>query len=64
MRRDIALTAILLTAGLGLDAGQLKNMSFAVIKLAFVPCLAEATAVALSAHFLFDMPFLWGFLLG
>ncbi len=62
--REIALTTILLKAGLGLDAGALKKLSFVVARLAFTPCFTEATGAAVAAHFLLDMPWLWGFLLG
>ncbi len=62
--RDMSLTTILLMAGLDMDAGQLKRLSIVVAKLAFFPCLAEAIGVAVAAHFLLDMPWLWGLLLG
>lgn len=62
--REAALTTILIKAGLGLDAPALLKLSFTVLKLAFVPCLAEAAAAAVIAHFAFDYPYFWGFMLG
>ncbi|BES88689.1 Hypothetical protein NTJ_01496 [Nesidiocoris tenuis] len=62
--REAALTTILIKAGLGLDAPALLKLSFTVLKLAFVPCLAEAAAAAVIAHFCFGYPFFWGFMLG
>ena len=35
-----------------------------VFRLAFIPCLVEATTVAIASHFLLDLPWLWGFMLG
>ena len=35
-----------------------------VFRLAFTPCLVEAVAVAVASHFLLDLPWLWGFMLG
>lgn len=64
VRREVALTIILLKAGLGLDAGALKKLSFVVARLAFMPCFTEATGAAVAAYFLLNMPWLWGFLLG
>ncbi|KAF6215493.1 hypothetical protein GE061_010247 [Apolygus lucorum] len=62
--REAALTTILIKAGLGLDAPALLKLSFTVLKLAFVPCLAEAAAAAVVAHVCFDYPYFWGFMLG
>ena len=38
-----------------------KSYSF---RLAFFPCLVEATVVAISSHLLLGFPWLWGFMLG
>jgi NhaP-type Na+/H+ or K+/H+ antiporter len=35
-----------------------------VFRLAFIPCLVEAATVAIASHFLLDLPWLWGFMLG
>jgi len=62
--RQIALTIILIRAGLGLDPAALRKLSFAVVRLAFSPCLAECIAEAIAAHFLLGFPWIWGFMLG
>ncbi|KAL1458445.1 hypothetical protein WDU94_008599 [Cyamophila willieti] len=62
--REIALACILIKAGLGLDAAALLKLSFVVIRLALLPCLAEATGATLASHFLLGFPWLWGMLLG
>jgi solute carrier family 9B (sodium/hydrogen exchanger), member 1/2 len=62
--RNIALTVILIRAGLGLDGRALKKLSKSVLLLSFLPCLAEAATVGLTAHFILGFPWLWGFLLG
>ncbi|XP_060082239.1 sodium/hydrogen exchanger 9B2-like [Ylistrum balloti] len=62
--RQIALTVILIRAGLGLDPKALRKLSFTVLRLAFIPCLAECCAEAVAAHFLLGFPWEWGFMLG
>ncbi|CAH0381819.1 unnamed protein product [Bemisia tabaci] len=62
--REIALTVILIKAGLGLDPVALMKLKFVVLRLALVPCIGEAAAVAAAAHFLLGFPWLWGILLG
>lgn len=62
--REIALCVILLEAGLGLDAGALKRLSFVVARLAVMPCLTETMATAVATHYLMNMPWIWGLLLG
>lgn len=62
--RTVAMIVILIKAGLGLDAGALKKLSFVVLRLAFAPCVTEAVTVAVVAHFLLGFSWLWGFLLG
>ncbi|OWF37825.1 sodium/hydrogen exchanger 9B2-like [Mizuhopecten yessoensis] len=62
--RQIALTVILIRAGLGLDPQALRKLSFTVLRLAFIPCLAECCAEAVAAHFLLGFPWEWGFMLG
>ncbi|XP_064601506.1 sodium/hydrogen exchanger 9B2-like [Liolophura sinensis] len=62
--RSVALTVILLRAGLGLDPKALKKLSFVVIRLAFLPCLAECLTAAIASHLLLDFPWEWGFMLG
>lgn len=55
---------IVLMAGFDIDANELRKMSWLVTRLAVLPCVAEAVAVAAAAYFLMDMPLLWGSLLG
>lgn len=62
--RNTALTVILIRAGLGLDPEALKNLSFAVVRLAFSPCLVEAISYAIFSHILLDLPVIWGLILG
>lgn len=62
--RKIALTVILIRAGLGLDPVALKKLSFTVLRLAFAPCLTECLVEAVAAHFLLGLPWEWGFMLG
>jgi len=42
----------------------LLSFSGMVFRLAFTPCLVEAVTVAIASHFLLDLPWLWGFMLG
>ncbi|XP_033097085.1 sodium/hydrogen exchanger 9B2-like isoform X2 [Anneissia japonica] len=62
--RNIALAVILIRAGLGVDAKALKRLRYACLRLAFLPTLFEAAAVAVAAVLLLDFPWLWGFMLG
>ncbi len=62
--RLLALTVILLRAGLGLDLDALRRLQGAFMRLAFLPNLAEALSVAVISHFLLGLPPLWGLLLG
>ncbi|XP_066303498.1 sodium/hydrogen exchanger 9B2-like isoform X3 [Branchiostoma lanceolatum] len=50
--------------GLGLDPVQLRRLSWTVLLLAFLPCVVEASTLAVVIHFLLDFPWLWGFMLG
>ncbi|XP_069677271.1 sodium/hydrogen exchanger 9B2-like [Periplaneta americana] len=62
--RKVALAIILIRAGLGLDPAALKRLSGMVLRLAIVPSLMEASCIAVMTHFLLDLPWDWGFLLG
>ncbi|XP_025095637.1 sodium/hydrogen exchanger 9B2-like isoform X1 [Pomacea canaliculata] len=62
--RQIALTVILIRAGLGLDPKALRRLSFAVLRLAFSPCLSETVAIGVAAYLILDFPWPWGFMLG
>ncbi|KAG7314219.1 hypothetical protein KOW79_022715 [Hemibagrus wyckioides] len=62
--RNIALAVILTRAGLGLDASALKKLKAVCVRVAMGPCLVEASTVALLSHFLMELPWIWGFILG
>lgn len=62
--RKIALVVLLTRAGLDLDPDALKKLYLRVITLGLVPWLAEATMMALLSHYLLDLPWTWGMLLG
>ncbi|CAB4028608.1 sodium hydrogen exchanger 9B2-like [Paramuricea clavata] len=62
--RNVALVVILLRSGLGLDQNALKNAKWTISRLALLPCISEAIAVAIMGHLLLDMGFLWSFQLG
>ncbi|XP_064414909.1 sodium/hydrogen exchanger 9B2 isoform X2 [Latimeria chalumnae] len=62
--RNIALAIILTRAGLGLDQKALRKLKAVCLRLAMGPCITEACSVAVVAHFLMGMPWIWGFILG
>ncbi len=62
--RLIALTVILLRAGLGLDLDALVGLRGSLVRLAFLPNLCEAITVAGVAWLVLDLPVIWGLLLG
>ncbi|XP_050431787.1 sodium/hydrogen exchanger 9B2-like isoform X2 [Adelges cooleyi] len=63
--REAALSVILIKGGLGLDPGQLRRLSGSVIKLAIFPCVAEALAAAVIAHYtLTNLTWEWALTLG
>jgi len=62
--RTTALAIIMLRAGLGLNLDKLRKMGFATARLAFMPCLLEATVVGLLAAAVLGFPPGWGGLLG
>lgn len=62
--RLVALTVILLRAGLGLDLDALLGLRGSLLRLSFLPNLAEATTVAAVARLVLDLPLAWGLLLG
>ena len=55
---------ILIRAGLGLDPKALRRLSWAVLRLAFSPCLLECLTEAVAAHFLLGFPWIWALMLG
>ena len=77
--RSLAFLIILLRAGLGLDSKALIKLKVVVlelfkviqsyfqgacVRLAFLPCTAEAITVAFAAWLIFGMKFIFGLLLG
>ncbi|XP_054282302.1 sodium/hydrogen exchanger 9B2-like isoform X2 [Macrosteles quadrilineatus] len=62
--REVALSVILIKAGLGLDPVALLKLSLVVIRLAICPCIAEAVGAAVVSHYILGYPWLWGLLLG
>ncbi|KAF6372520.1 solute carrier family 9 member B2 [Rhinolophus ferrumequinum] len=62
--RSIALSVILVRAGLGLDSKALNKLKGVCVRLSMGPCLVEACTSALLAHFLLGLPWQWAFILG
>lgn len=62
--RSIALSIILVRAGLGLDSKALQKLKGVCMRLSVGPCLVEACTSALLAHFLMGLPWQWAFILG
>ncbi|XP_053612674.1 sodium/hydrogen exchanger 9B2-like [Plodia interpunctella] len=62
--RKVALVIILTRAGLGLNADILRKHYAAVLQLGLLPWLAECVAISISTHYLLNLPWIWGFLLG
>jgi len=62
--RKLALTVILTRAGLGLDIVKLRKLSWAVLRLAFLPCTAEIITVGIVSHFILGFPWKWSIMLG
>ena len=62
--RSIALTVILLRAGLAIDPQMIRRLSGVCFRLSLIPCIIEATTFGLCAHLLIDFPIQWGLLLG
>jgi len=62
--RNVALALILIRAGLGLDLSALMQMKWVIVRLAFLPCAAEALAVGLFAYLLLGFDWKWGVMLG
>lgn len=60
----MALVNIMLLAGLGLELNSLRQLFGMVLRLTVVPTFVETAAIALLGHWLLDMPWLWGLLLG
>ena len=62
--RSLAVTIILMRAGLGLDRDRLIQQGSVAIRLGFLPALIEAIAVCIISLWLFDFNWTTGLLLG
>ncbi|MUL38987.1 cation:proton antiporter [Gloeocapsopsis dulcis] len=62
--RLVAVTIILMKAGLGLDREKLAQQGTVALRLGFLPATTEAIVVALVSMFLFNFDFFTGLLLG
>lgn len=62
--RTVAVTVILMRAGLGLDREKLTQQGSVALRLGFLPATCEALCVAAIAMLLFQFDFLTGLLLG
>merc|ERR1719359_409485 len=63
--RNVALAIIMLRAGMGLDLQKLKESSMSTMILAVVPCLGEATTIAVFGKLLWpSMSWAFCFMLG
>lgn len=62
--RKIALTIILIRAGLEMDPEAFKKVYKTILKLGLVPWTIECCVVAVLGYFLLDLPWMWAFALG
>uniref|UniRef100_A0A336LX08 CSON007078 protein n=2 Tax=Culicoides sonorensis TaxID=179676 RepID=A0A336LX08_CULSO len=62
--RDMALINIMLLAGLGVDLQPLKKLFRIIMQLTLLPTIAEVAALTVLSHYLLNMPWIWGILLG
>ena len=62
--RTVAVTIILMKAGLGLDREKLAQQGTVALRLGFLPAATEAVVVALMAMWLFNFDLFTGLLLG
>jgi len=62
--RSIALTIILLRAGLGLNKDELKSIGIPALKMSCIPGLVEGLFIALASVYFLDFTFIQGGMLG
>ncbi|CAK8692411.1 sodium/hydrogen exchanger 9B2-like [Clavelina lepadiformis] len=62
--RELSLTVILTRAGLEIDAEGMRKVKWAVVRLAFMPCIAETTVIGILGHYILGFPFEWSFMTG
>ncbi|KAM9330488.1 LOW QUALITY PROTEIN: sodium/hydrogen exchanger 9B2-like [Gastrophryne carolinensis] len=62
--RNIALTIILIRAGLGLDPKALRKLKAVCLGLSLGPCTIEACSAAVLSYLMMGLPLAWGFMIG
>ncbi|XP_060662846.1 sodium/hydrogen exchanger 9B2-like isoform X1 [Drosophila nasuta] len=62
--RKFALTIILTRAGLEMEPEAFKKVYKTILKLGIVPWIVEAAVMTIMSHYLLDLPWIWGCLLG
>lgn len=62
--RKIALTIILIRAGLEMDPEAFKKIYVTILKLGLVPWTLECCVVAVLSYFFLGLPWMWAFALG
>ncbi|EDV99191.1 sodium/hydrogen exchanger 9B2 isoform X2 [Drosophila grimshawi] len=62
--RKFALTIILSRAGLEMEPEAFKKVYKTILKLGIVPWMVEAAVMTIMSHFLLDLPWIWGCMLG
>ncbi|XP_032289350.1 sodium/hydrogen exchanger 9B1 isoform X2 [Drosophila virilis] len=62
--RELALTNIMLLAGLGLDGSAFRRLWLMILRLTLVPTIVEVAVIAVLAYFTLSMPWMWGIALG
>ncbi|XP_055372212.1 sodium/hydrogen exchanger 9B2 isoform X2 [Condylostylus longicornis] len=62
--RKLALTLILIRAGLEMEPEAFKKVWKTILKLGVIPWTVEAVVTAVMSHFLLELPWMWSFLLG
>ncbi len=62
--RTVAVMVILIKAGLGLDREKLAQQGSVAVRLGLLPAVCEAIAVAIAAHWIFQLDWGTGLLLG
>ena len=62
--KTVALIVILIRAGLGINKETLNRIGGPAIRMGFLPCIMEGTAVTLTGHLLFDLPIVQAGMLG
>lgn len=62
--RNIALTAILLEGGLGLDLAKVARSSGTALSLCFVPLLTDVVVMGILSFFVLGLPYVWSFMMG